>query len=433
MAETENPEKKQKPDAAPASPEKTAEKKAAEKKAAEKKAGTRHAARPAQRAVQPHVARVIDFAAAPRRPKVAITGGAGFLGSRLIRALAPKEQWEIVVFDLAPAPNVPGEVRHRFLDLNLPHADGSVYKLLKEEKPDVIVHLAALRSPSHDYTYIHELNALGALHVMAAAGEAKIPRLVLGSTTMVYGARGDNPNFLTEEHPTRADAHDKFVMDFVEAERHARYHAKRYPEAKVAVLRFAQLLSPEIRDYKTRYFEAPAAVTMMGYDPLMQFLHPEDATSALVKAVENPQTHGAFNIAPEGVLPLSTILLLYGTLPIPVPHTVAYTLIEAGWLAGVGFAPGSHAHYIRYNCVAANDKARRVLAWTPARTTLETLLATVKVRRGKGRNLNLDAIAEAVMRSSYYQQKRVNRMYAEEPQAPVPVSGGPAVLRRIAL
>ena len=86
-------------------------------------------------------------------------------------------------------PPMPGEVRHRFLDLNLPFADGTLYKLLLEEKPDVIVHLAQLRSPSHQTTYAHELNSIGALHVFAADREAKVPRVILGSTSLVYGAR----------------------------------------------------------------------------------------------------------------------------------------------------------------------------------------------------------------------------------------------------
>lgn len=378
--------------------------------------------------------RVIGFTpSVARRPKVAITGGAGFLGARLIRALAPRDEWEIVVFDLAPAPNVPADVRHRFLDLNLPHADGSVFKLLKEEKPDVIIHLAALRSPSHDYTYIHELNSLGALHVLAAAGEAKVPRIILGSTTMVYGARGDNPNFLTEDHPKRADVHDKFVLDFVEAERHARTHAKRHPDAKVAVLRFAQVLSPEIRDYKTRYFEAPAAVTMLGYDPLLQFLHPEDATAAMVAALENPGAHGAFNIVPEGVLPLSTVLLLYGTLPVPIPHTVAYGAIEAAWLAGAGFAPGIHAHYIRYNCIATNEKARRVLGFSPSFSTFDTVLQTVRARRGRGRILNFEAIADAARRSNFQQEQRMNPFRPENTDGSSRPPEKAASPRRVAL
>ena len=362
---------------------------------------------------------VVAFPPAVRKPKVAITGGAGFLGSRLVKELALLGEWDIVVLDLAPASNVPAEVRHRFLDLNLPHADGTVYRILKDEAPDVVVHLAAIRSPSLDTTYTHELNSLGALHVLAAAGEAKIPKVVMGSTTMVYGARGDNPNFLTEEHRLRADAQDRFVMDFVEAEKHARDHQRNYPDCHVSVLRFAQVHAPEVRDYKAKYFESFFAVTMLGYDPLIQVLHPEDAASALMKAVTVKETRGVFNIAPEGVLPLSSILLLYGALPVPVPHPVAYPLIEAAWLAGLALAPGIHAHYLRYLCVASNDKARKVLDWAPAWTTLDSVLESAQTHRGEGRVLDWGALKEAARRAAYRYEQRVHRT-RREPAGPAP-------------
>ncbi|MCE7960362.1 MAG: NAD-dependent epimerase/dehydratase family protein, partial [Acidobacteria bacterium ACB2] len=371
------------------------------------------------------------FTAGSRRPKVAVTGGAGFLGSRLVKALALRDEWDVVVLDLAPAPNVPGEVSYRFLDLNLPHADGAVYKLLREEKPDLVVHLAALRSPSKDTTYTHELNSLGALHVLAAASEAKIPRVIMGSTTFVYGARGDNPNYLTEEHPLRADPHDRFVMDFVEAERHARDFQRRHPEAKLAVLRFAQVLAPEIRDYKTRYLEGPAAMTLLGYDPLMQVLHPEDATSALLKAVETPEARGVFNIAADGVVPLSSLLMLYGTLPVPVPHMLAYPLAETAWLLGLGVSPGIHVHYVRYLCCVSNEKAKRVLGWQPAWSTLDAVLSTVRARRSRGRVLDWSVLEETVRRADYRYDQRVNRRPRPAPPGVRPGKATPQPLRKV--
>ena len=129
------------------------------------------AARPAAR--RRAAGKVVGFTpAGGGRPKVAVTGGSGYLGARFVRALATRGTWDVVVLDLAPAANTPAEVRHRFLDLNLPHSDGTVYKILKEERPDVLVHLAGVRSPLRDAVYAHELNSIGTLNVFGAAGEA---------------------------------------------------------------------------------------------------------------------------------------------------------------------------------------------------------------------------------------------------------------------
>jgi hypothetical protein len=79
--------------------------------------------------------RVVAFAAGPRRPKVAITGGAGPLGARFVRALAARGTHDIVVFDLVPPPDAPSEIRHRFLDLNLPHSDGPSSSSCRKSAP----------------------------------------------------------------------------------------------------------------------------------------------------------------------------------------------------------------------------------------------------------------------------------------------------------
>ena len=367
--------------------------------------------------------RVVAFApAATRRPKVVVTGGAGPLGTRFVRALAGRGTHDVVVFDLVPAADVPSEVRHRFVDLNLPHADGTVFKLLRDEKPDAVIHLAQIRSPSHQATYVHELNAIGSLHVLAASGEAKITRVILGSTTLVYGARGDNPNFLTEEHPLRPDPQDRFVRDFVEAESHARSHVRRHPEAKVALLRFAPFMSADVRDYRAKALGVPLAPSLMGYDPLLQALHTDDAVQAVLAALDHPEAAGAFNVTPEGVLPLSTARLLFGSLAVPVPHPLAYAIYEAAWELGVGLFPGIHAHYFRYLCVADNRKARKVLGFAPRKTTLEVMLETARARRGGTGILDFDRIEEAARLAAFRYQLRVR-----PPGPPAEIAGSGTV------
>ena len=50
------------------------------------------------------------------------------------------------------------------------------------------------------------------------------------SFTAVYGARGQNPNFLTEDQPLQPNPALAWVRDKLEAEQHAAAFARRYPE-----------------------------------------------------------------------------------------------------------------------------------------------------------------------------------------------------------
>ena len=123
--------------------------------------------------------------------------------------------------------------------------------------------------------------------------------LVLRSFTAVYGARGQNPNFLTEETGRDARARRSAgCATRLEAEQHALSFARRYPEMGVTVLRFAPLLGPGVRTFYTRIFDKRVVPVLMGYDPLVQLLHPDDALDAGDAALE-PARRGVFNIVPR--------------------------------------------------------------------------------------------------------------------------------------
>jgi UDP-glucose 4-epimerase len=186
------------------------------------------------------------------------------------------------------------------------------------------------------------------------------------------------------------------------------------------------MLAPERRDYRIRYLEGPIALRMLGYDPLMQWLHPDDATDALLRAVDTPGAHGVFNIAPDGALPLSSALLLFGTPSLPLPHNLAYLAAEAAWIAGIGTAPGPHAHYIRYPCVADNGKARTALGFRPKKTTLETVLEAARARRSANRAIDFSVLEEVARMAAYRLELRTKRPAA--PTAPEP-GGGEAAPR----
>ena len=312
--------------------------------------------------------------------RIAITGAASFLGSRLLRWLVEhRGPRSIVVLDVTHPPAAMREVGYHLVDLTLPAADRKVLEVLREEQVDALIHAAFFTDPRRDTDYSHELESIGTLNLMSACSAAGVKHVVLRSFTAVYGARGQNPFFMTEEHAPRSDARFFWTRDKVEAEQHALSFARRYPEMKVTVLRLAPLLGPGLFTFYTRLFARRVVSVVMGYDPLLQFLHPDDALEAFGAALENP-AGGVFNVVPSSAISLLTTLHLAEKVTVAVPHPLAYVLADASWASGIGQAPGGFIDYIRYPFLADGAKAARELGFEPRYGSRDALMAYLAYR-----------------------------------------------------
>ena len=295
--------------------------------------------------------------------RIALTGASSFLGSRILRRLvAARGAGRVVVVDVARPPAQAAGLRYRMVDLTLPAADRTLVEVFREEEVDTVVHAAFYTDPRRDVSYSHELESIGTLHLLAACAAAGVGHYVQRSFTAVYGARGQNPNFLTEEHPARPDDGFWWIRDKAEAEGHALAFARSHPSLTVTVLRLAPLLGPGVFTFYTRLFSRRTVSVVMGYDPLLQLLHPDDALTAVERALER-RAGGLFNIVPRDSVTLRTLLHLAHKVVVPVPHPLAYALADALWATGLGEAPGGFIDYVRFLCVADGARARRELGF----------------------------------------------------------------------
>jgi UDP-glucose 4-epimerase len=300
--------------------------------------------------------------------RIAVTGGGSFLGGRLLRRLAKERPaGEIVVLD------------RKAVDLTAPAADQQLLELFSEQAVETVVHLAFFSNPQRDRAYAHELESIGTLAVLSAAAAAGVRHVVMRSTTAVYGARGKNPNFIAETSPLQPNPELSWAQDKLEAEQHAAAFAKRYSGLTVTVLRLATLFGPGVRTFYTSIFDRRLVPVLMGFDPLVQLLHPDDALAAFVKALAARQG-GAFNVVPKRPIPLLTALHLSGKVTVPVPHPAAYALADALWALGAGPAPGAFLDYVRYLFVADGERAERELGFLARHTSREALEAYLRER-----------------------------------------------------
>jgi UDP-glucose 4-epimerase len=311
---------------------------------------------------------------AGRTRVVAVTGAASFLGLNLIGLLEEDDRVRrIVSLDVKP-PHTAGEKTRLYdVDLTLAAAEERIAEIFAAEGVDTLVHLAFLASPSHATAWAHELESVGTMHLLNACRRTQVRKIVMWSQTVLYGAHPTNPNFLSEKHPLRASRRESFFGDKMDAENDVLRFGKPGQGRIVTILRTATILGPTVQNYLTRYLSHRLVPTVLGFDPLWQFVHEADAVAAFKLAVDR-DTPGVFNIVGDGVLPLSTVVKLAGRVALPLPRSVAGALVSAFWVAQVIEAPPPFLDYLQYLCVADGEQARKVMGFVPVYTTREALI-----------------------------------------------------------
>ena len=218
-----------------------------------------------------------------------------------------------------------------------------------------------------------EINVIGTMQLLAACQRARgLRKLVMKSTTAVYGATARDPALFTEDMGLRSTPTTGYAKDAVQVEQYTRNFGRRRAEVTLTLLRFANFMGSEIETPLTRYFSLPVVPTAMGYDPRIQFIHEEDSVEVMVRATleEHP---GIFNVAADGVLTLSQAIRMCGkpSLPIALPFAapVAATLRRLGL---VDF-PSDQLRFLVFGRVADNHRLKGAFGYTPRHTTRDAL------------------------------------------------------------
>jgi UDP-glucuronate 4-epimerase len=182
--------------------------------------------------------------------RVLVTGGAGFIGSHLVKALLDRGDEVSIVDNFDPF--YPERLKRRGLhpDVRLFEGDirdaAAVERAFSETKPEVVVHLAALAGvrPSlerpADYM---DVNVRGTAYVLEAARKSGVRRFVLGSSSSVYGVKAVPPFRET----ARVDSPESpYAASKVASEVLARTFHNLYG-IEVAALRFFTVYGPRQR------------------------------------------------------------------------------------------------------------------------------------------------------------------------------------------
>ncbi len=292
--------------------------------------------------------------------EILVTGGAGFIGSNIVRALAQKNN-VTVVDDLSEGhlENLEG-VKVNFVKQDIRNTE-FLEKLFKEKKFDKVFHLAAsfANQKSIDFpTQDLEINGMATLHLLEQCTKHKVGKFVYASSSCVYGPTKEKMSEEQKPLPETPYAITKLLGEYYTQF----YHD--FHKLNTTTVRYFNVYGPceypgpyrnVIPKFLSLAFQGKAlAITGTGKET-RDFTFVEDAATATILASEKPEAKGqVINIGtgkPTKIIDLAN----------EVNHATANK-------ARIEFIPKRNWDHISHR-LAEVEKMKTLLGYTP-RTSL---------------------------------------------------------------
>jgi len=248
--------------------------------------------------------------------KILVTGGAGFIGSNLVKRLS-RDKYEVTVldnllsgdrFNLDPFPEV------RFIEGDV-RDEAAVADAIKGA--EVVFHLAASvgNKRSIDHPIVDaEINVIGTLRVLEAACKEGVRKIVTSSSAGIFGELKTLP--IREDHPIEPDS--PYGCTKLCEEKMCLSYAKLY-DIEAVCLRYFNVYGPN-----QRYDAYGNVIPIFAYQMLREetltifgdgeqtrdFVNVRDVVQANIKAAHAVGVTGAFNLGSSDRITINRLVKL---------------------------------------------------------------------------------------------------------------------------
>ena len=302
---------------------------------------------------------------------VLVTGGSGYFGTILRDRLVADGQ-QVRIFDLVDADDRP-------TDVELIRGDIRDLERVRQAMngADVVYHCVAQVPLAKDRRLFQSVNVGGAENLLRSAGEARVRKVVLLSSSAVYGVPARNP--VDDSVPPRPRE------DYGRAKLRAEMLARRYSEQHgldVTIIRPRTILGHGrlgIFQLLFAWIAAGKDVFVLGRgDNRYQFVHAEDLGDACLRAAARSgaatynigaERFGTMREALEGLIAHAGS----GSRVRSIPMRPAVLAMQA--LGALGLAPFAPYHWLMYGREMFFDlsRAKDELRWSPRWGNVEML------------------------------------------------------------
>ena len=296
--------------------------------------------------------------------RILIPGISGSI-ARCVAIRLLEEGHEVTGVDVRPWPGAPRELDLHNVDIRKRGAE----EIFRKKKPQVVIHMATVTSlmvPGEDR---YRINLGGTRAVFEHCRAYGVEHAVVASRHTYYGAGPDAPLYHTEEEPPQELGAYPELADLVAADLFAATQLWRTPQLTTSVLRLCYTLGATGSGTLAGFLRGKRVPMVLGFDPLFQFLHEEDAAEAVVLAVQK-RLRGIYNVAGPQPLPLSVVAREAGRSTLPLPESLLAMLLGRAGLPRL--SRGALAH-IKYPIVVDATAFRKATGFDHRYDEIETV------------------------------------------------------------
>lgn len=247
--------------------------------------------------------------------------------------------------------------------------------IFRHQSFDAVMHLGRAFSLKDSAGKRFDLNVVGSQKIMNLAVQHKVRSLVVLSTFHIYGAHPSNHIPIAEDEPLRAGVQFPQLADAIQMDNMSSTWVYRHPQVKTCVLRATNLIGPKLHNTLTQFLRLRHVPYLLGFNPMMQFLHEDDMAEAIVSAWRQ-ELVGVYNVSSDEPVPWRTAIELTRAKTFPIPAPVADVFLRM-----TGNFPGYLIDFFRYPCVITDRQFRSKVPWFPRRGLEETLWSSVSDAR----------------------------------------------------
>jgi len=266
-------------------------------------------------------------------------------------------------------------------------SEKQIEDIVQKHQPTHIIHLAYLMDPIHNKKLEYEIDVIGSQNAINAANQTpSLRQFILFSSTSIYGAHEQNPEFFTENSPVSPRDYSyainkKIVEEFLS-------NFTKRPDLKTVILRMTTAVGPSY--YKpggvvSGFTKAPFALLVNGINTRLQFIHEDDVKALVEKIISDKSIEGVFNLCPTNYISMKELAKTQNKPALYAPLWLLTFIFWVLWNLHLASLTPAIARLMTYSIVGNGDKLATRYGYEYKYSSKTAFLDAVEKRRALGR------------------------------------------------